>query len=383
VTVAAPTVDDLLGEATRSTGLDDFGPGDFRDGLGVLLDSLAADAELDEVGTVQVLGDLRRRLTNRLEVEAWWATHPEAEHAVVQGPVDITGLPRTGTTALAAMLSVDPRFRCLRRWEQAQPIPPPRLDGEADDPRRLAGAREVAAYRSAIDEKHLFELDATSEDLEVLGMAFHAPHFTLPASGYHAWWRAADLTDAYRYHRRVLQVLQSTRPPDRWLLKAPHHTFHLEAFVATFPDARFVMTHRDPVKAVPSWASIVISLRPGEQGEGERHRLGRAAAEHLRASVTSAMASRARLGDDRFLDIHHRDLVRDPMGTVRRIYRWLEIDLTPDVETAIARWQAANRTGSRGTHRYAPADFGLRAAELRADFDDYVRHFAIEIEVEA
>ena len=74
--------------------------------------------------------------TNRLEVEAWYVEHPEIDALPVHGPIDINGLPRTGTTALANMLSLDPQFRCLRGWEQAQPSPPPVAGHEADDPRR-------------------------------------------------------------------------------------------------------------------------------------------------------------------------------------------------------------------------------------------------------
>ena len=109
---------------------------------------------------------------------------------------------------------------------------------------------------------HLYDVDATMEDTELLGMAFHGQQFTLPVYGYHAWWRTADATAAYEYHRRVVRLLQSERGPSLWLFKAPHHNFHLDAIVDAYPDAKFVMTHRDPVKSVPSWASIVSTIFP-------------------------------------------------------------------------------------------------------------------------
>ena len=141
---------------------------------------------------------------------------------------------------------------------------------------------------------HLYDADATTEDTELLGMAFHGQQFTLPVYGYHAWWRAADLTATYHYHRRVAKLLQSRRPPDLWLYKAPHHNFHLEAIVAAYPDARFVVTHRDPAKAVPSWASIVSTIFPVAQGERDLHRLGREVPNHLRVGVEQAIAARSR-----------------------------------------------------------------------------------------
>ena len=176
-----------------------------------------------------MIGDLRRRLVNRLEVEAWYVEHPDVDDVTIRGPIDINGLPRTGTTALADMLSLDPQFRCLRGWEQAKPVPPPVADEEADDPRRLAFVRRHEE-RSAEDAvMHIFEVDATMEDTEILGMAFHGQQMTLPVAGYRKWWRSADLTDTYKYHRRVVKLLGSQRPPELWLFKAPHHKFHLEA----------------------------------------------------------------------------------------------------------------------------------------------------------
>ena len=326
------------------------------------------------------MGDFSRRLVNRLEVEACYRDHPEVDRLSVRGPVDINGLPRTGTTALANMLSLDPQFRCLRQWEQVQPCPPPVLEEELTDPRRVRGQRFVDEWTSAIKEKHIFDLDSTSEDTEVLGMAFHGQQATLPVFSYQAWWRASDMTQTFHYHRRIIRILQSRRPPDLWLFKAPHHNFHLEAFCAAYPDARFVMTHRDPVKSVPSWASIVSSILPEAEGSRDLHRLGREAANHLRVGVEQAIAARSRLGEDRFLDVHHRELIKDPMEQVRRVYAFLDLELTPAVEKAIDDWQVVNRSGAHGTHRYTPEEFGLTAAQLRSDFDFYVRHFEVERE---
>src|SRR5262245_22680606 len=132
-----PSADQLLEEAAAQVGRSDFGSGDFREGLVVLLDSLERDGDLHPDADSAVIGDFRRRLVNRLEVEAWYAEHPEVDDVSVRGPVDINGLPRTGTTALADMLSLDPQFRSLRGWEQTRPCPPPEADGEAADARRL------------------------------------------------------------------------------------------------------------------------------------------------------------------------------------------------------------------------------------------------------
>lgn len=374
-----PSSDELIGQAAEQAGHDDFGPGDFRRGLDVLLDSLERDGDLDPSVDAAVVDDLRRRLVNRLDVESWYATHPSLADAAVPGPVDVIGLPRTGTTALADMLSLDPRFRCLTGWEQFRPVPPPVPGGEFDDPRRAEFIATRMLDSSEFRAKHTTEIDATMEDTELLGMAFHGQQMTLPVPSYRSWWRRADLTDTYAYHRRVVQLLGSndTRP---WLFKAPHHKFHLEALVAAYPDIRFVMTHRDPAKVVPSYASLVSTVFPRPAGERDLQALGREVSEHLREGMANAIAARRRIGEERFLDVHHRDLVDDPAGTIRRVYDWLHLPLSDDALRAMLGWQGANQMGAHGTHRYTAEQYGLSAQQIRAHYAFYVDRFGVQVE---
>jgi len=306
--------------------------------------------------------------------------HPEIEDLPVYGPVDVIGLPRTGTTALGSMLSLDPQLRSLRMWEQREPCPPPTLEGEAEDPRRLAYARENDELPAEAKAMHTYELDASVEDSDILGMGFHGQQYTLPVYGYHAWWRDADSTGAFAYHRRAVKLLQSRRPPYLWLFKAPHHKFHLEALLSTYPDARFLMTHRDPAKAVPSYASFVSHIFPASAGELDLVRHGREVSEHLRIGMENAIEARGRIGEDRFLDVHHVDLVRDPLGTIRRVYEFLGLELDHRTELVMKDWQATNRSGAHGTHEYHPADFGLSAEQIHSDYDFYIKHFGVEVE---
>ena len=375
-----PTPEALLDRSAAATGPDDFGPGDFRPGLAMLLESLEHDSDLDPSADERQIGALERRLGNRLEVEAWYRDHPEIAEATIEGPIDINGLPRTGTTALANILSLDPQFRSLRGWEQARPCPPPIAGREESDPRRVQAVAEHARRSEAMKAMHLDDVDATMEDTELLGMAFHGQQYTLPVYRYHAWWRGADMTATYEYHRRVLKLLQSQRPPERWLLKAPHHNFHMDAIVAAYPDVRFVVTHRDPAKAVPSWASIVSTILPPAAGERDLHRLGAEISEHLRIGVEQAMAARARLGENRCFDVHHAEFVADPFGVIGRIYEFMELDLDPAVERSMADWHAANRSGAHGSHRYTAEQFGLTESQLRSDFAAYISHYSIEVD---
>jgi hypothetical protein len=380
-----PDGESLLAEARGAAGLADFGPGGFQDGLEALLGSLRRDAELTPEGAAIALAVVRRRLRNRLEIQEWLRTHPEVGNLSIDGPASIIGLPRTGTTAIGNMMSLDDQFRSLRKWEQSKPSPPPILETEAVDPRRVAAVQslvQLARDQPRHAMMHISEADASTEDTEVLGLEFKAQQFTLPVFGYHAWWRDCDMRPAYVYHRRVAQLLQSRRPPNLWLFKAPHQKFHLEAFLAAYPDARFIMMHRDPAKVAPSYASLVHSLFPPGSGAGhDPQRLGPHVAEHLRIGMERAIAARARIGEGRFLDIHHTEFQRDALGVLQRVYNFLGLELRPQVRDRMLQWAKINRSGSHGVHHYTAEQFGLTEAQLRSDYDFYIRRFDVPLEI--
>lgn len=382
--MAYPSINQLLEEARQTTGLSDFGGDSFHDGLRHLLFSLEHDAELTPNGQEEALTVIRRRLVNRLRIEDYYRQHPEIEDFEVDGPIIVTGLTRTGTTALGNMMSLDTQFRNLRWWEQAEPVPPPILGDEQNDFRRLRRAAEIDRMHREEPEavaQHIFEVDASVEDTEVLGLEFGAQNLTLPVFSYLDWWRTADMHSCFAYHRRVVKLLQSRRPPNLWLFKAPHHKFHLDALIAAYPNARFVMTHRDPAKVVPSYTSLVTST-VWPKGTMEHHdpkQVGPYISNHLRVGMERAIESRKRIGEDRFLDIHHHDLNRDAMGALERIYAFLGLDLRDDMRKAVTDWIAVNRSGAHGEHRYTPEQFGLTAAQIRSDYGFYIERFGIEV----
>ncbi|SFR96530.1 sulfotransferase family protein [Sphingomonas jatrophae] len=379
-----PSTEALLAAAAQRTGLSDFGPGDFVEGLDVLLDSLARGVPYAAPDREKAVALIGRRLDNRLKIEAWFKANPAAEQATIDAPISVVGLPRTGTSALGNMLSRDPQFRCLRPWEQEQPCPPPRIGEEAADPRRIAYAAFVERLlREQPDQAamHLWDPDATMEDTEVLGLQFRAQQMTMPVFSYHAWWRAQDMRPTFAYHARIARLLQSSRPPNRWLFKAPHHKFHLDHMVDAYPDIRFIFTHRDPAKSVPSYASFVASLYPRDVVERiGRVTIGRHIHNHLLTGMHAAMAARTKLGPGRLLDVHHADFLADPMAVIERIYAWLGLPLGDDVRASFAAWHSENASGAHGTHRYAAADYGLTDEAIRDDYRFYTEAFGIDPE---
>lgn len=377
-------VDAIVAEARATTGLSDFGPDTFREGLTVLLRCLAETDALTPAGHDKVRSSIVGRLTNRLQIEEWYRAHPWIADQSVDRPVFVTGLPRSGTTALANVMSIDHRFRGMRWWEQEPACPPPVLASEELDPRRVAFRDHLSRMQREQPEQmamHLYELDSATEDPALLGLELKEQLCTVPVFRYHEWWRECSMRETYAYHLRAVKLLQSQRGPNRWLFKAPHYLFHLDAVLDAYPDACFVITHRDPVKAIPSWASLVTSLYP--PGSLERvgpHRVGPHLAAHQVVGLEHAARARRSMRDDQVLDVHQQDFAREPIPTLDRIYRFLGLELDDETRDRMARWMEGNRPGAHGVHRYGPEQFGLSTAQLRHDFAFYTDTHSVPLE---
>ena len=339
-------------------------------GLEHLLDAVARDLGANPSAIQWIEDTIVGRLTNRLEVEAWYGSEGGDGPPPLEGPLVILGLPRTATTALHYLLSVDPQFRSPRLWEMVAPVPPPDLASEATDPRR-----SQMAGRSS-DPRHISSVDGPTEDVFIHALHFGSQEMTLPVPTYWAWWREADLLTTYAYQERVLRLLHSHRPPYRWLLKAPSYLFHVPELHDHYPSALFVMTHRDPTLALPSTCSVVMDARSGVPGlDQDKVALGAHMLAHFSDGVRKTMTARSHMDPALFFDVGQAEVEEDPVGTAERIYQYFGLEMTDSVKIAMRVWAAENQRGSRGAHVYSAEEFGLTAADIRETFAEYRDQF--------
>ncbi len=371
---------ELIAAARARTGLEDLGAEDVRQGLERLVAALESEADLTETGRDAARGRLRGLLEKRLRIEDWIRTHPEVEREPVEAPIFVIGMPRTGTTALSQLLGCDPETRSLRAWESSQPVPPPESATEHTDPRIAATQAGIDAMSRAHPEwprMHDGTATTPTECLDLLGMVFRTWHFCgeywIP--GYDAWQRDCDMEPAYRVHRRTLQLLQSRCPPRRWMLHAPVHMLSLDALDRLYPDARFVMTHRDPAAVLGSVCSLIGFMRSLCSDRRDPAGLGREQLELWPLALERAMRFRQRVGESRFADVHFPDLVADPIGAVARAYARLDLAFTAGARNRMTEWARGHRRGRHGAHRYRLSDYGLDADRVRERFDAYVQCF--------
>jgi hypothetical protein len=371
----------LLEEARRRTGLDDFGDPGFRAGLRVLLETYEKTARFSEPGRRRNRGRLLRLLENRLRVEAALARHPEIRRRPIRRPLVLTGLPRSGTSALQGLLAADPAARPLRLWEALHPWPLEGLRPGEPDPRREAVEERTARAREknpAFTRVHYTSADTPEECVLLLSHDFCDVQMGIEVAmePYASWFRRQDLRRTYAYYADLLRLLDWQRPGERWLLKAPAHLWAIDVLLATFPDAAIVWTHRDPLACIASVCSMTALLMAGRESfdPGE---LGPALLDFYAASLERGLALRERCDPARFLDVDYRAFVADPLASAARIYSHFGLPLADAAREVMARHARENPQGRHGEHRYRLEEWGLDAQRVRERFAAYAARFGL------
>jgi hypothetical protein len=380
----------ILEAARRRTGLDDFGPDDFRVRLRVLREEWGGDPELTRFQRTVLHGYLVRYASNRLLIRDALRRHPEILAQEIERPVIVTGLPRSGTTHLVNLLAADARFHSLPLWESYEPVP---LPGEAPLPdgtdpryRRCAEAWEgMQRSTPLIAAMHPMNPDHVHEELELMGPDFASYNFEWLSLS--PRWRdhylATDQTPHYEYMKDVLRIVQWRRGPERrrWVLKCPQHMEQLPVLRKVFPDATVVFTHRDPAAVIQS----TLTMQAYTQRMNRRHVALAALLEYwtdrIEHLLRACVRDRDLIPPERSVDSPFHVVVADPMAMLERVYATAELDLAP-ARARLERYLAEHPRGKEGQVVYdLRGDFGVDPAALRERFRFYFDRFPVRPEV--
>ncbi len=369
----------LLDAASDATGLADFGPDDFLEPLEVLTETYRR-APLNQLGVHVKESHLHHQLTNRLHVAQALRQDPTASKRTITSPIYIVGLARTGTTLLHDLLALCPGARTLLHWEGRRPAPVP-VPAGSEDPRLVAARQELANFdQSPMAAIHYVGAELPTEDYLLL-----LPSFRIAAteeavwSPFAEWFEHADQRPAYRYLATLVRLLDAQRTADWWLMKSPAHLRHLDLLVDQFPDVRFVWTHREPLSAIASLCSLAAtSMAP--LATVDPVAIGKVFARGCCNQIERALEVRARLGDDRFIDVRYDELASQPNAVAKRVANDLGLDPTPATLAAFDSYVADHPQHKHGAHRYNPADFALDEAEIRDRLMPYLERFMVRPE---
>ncbi|WP_028478448.1 sulfotransferase [Nocardia sp. CNY236] len=371
------TIDDLHASASKVVGLDDFGNDDYREGLAVLLTSYAADAQLTPLGNKVNRAFLRGALIARLLSEAAWQRFPEHADIAIERPIFVTGLPRSGTTAVHRLLNADPAHQGLEMWLTEMPQPRPPRETWADNPmyQRLAAAydKHHVEHPEFMGVHHI-SADQVEECWQLLRQSAMSVSYECLAylPGYSEWLRHRDWTPAYRRHKRNLQLIGLPDSGKRWVLKNPSHLFALDAIFAVYPDALIIQMHRDPRSIIASVCSLNEQASGGWSEKFRGSVVGATQLDLWARGADRFLADRKRYDPAQFCDIDYDEFVADPLGTVESIYRRFRLPLTHEATTAMEALHVQSTSGAaRPAHRYTLSDFGLTVHQVDARFSTY------------
>src|SRR4051794_17923265 len=379
--------DALLAAAVDQAGVDDFGDGAFRERLDVACQALTTDVTLSAAGRAAAFVQLSGLLRNRLLVQDVLNKSPEVDDLEVKAPIIICGLPRTGTTHLHNLISADPAVRSLPYWESEEPV-------LRDDERPAPGERDPRFARTdvALDivntvmpyfkRMHEMTTDHVHEEINLLAMDMSSMYFETmaPMPTWRNYYLATDQTPSYEYLKRVLKVLQFLRGGERWVLKSPQHMEQFGPLTTTFPDATFVVTHRDPVSVTKSLTTMMtyvlrLNLEPVDPTV-----VGGYWADRLETMLRACVRDRDLLPADRSIDVRFNEFMSDDVAMVERIYAIAGQPFTADVKAAMDRFMETHPRGRHGGVNYDLSEFGFDAEERRSALQFYVDHFNLELE---
>ncbi len=357
-----------------------------RAGLVELLAAIAADSELSLFGKLSLRWDMIRLLRNAQLVEDAHAANPALGAAPVEAPLFILGLPRSGTSFLHGLLAEDPQSYVPRLWQTIYPAPRPAGFDAARDKRARQVDQQLKIFSGlapGFASAHPIMADSPQECSEITAHVFQSLRFdtTFRVPGYMSWLTAHGHDDAFAYHKRFLQFLQGGTK-QRWVLKCPDHTFSLDAIVRTYPDARFVIVHRDPVAVLGSVAHLTQILRTPFIRNIDPAEIGAQVASRWTegAHLLLAFDQRADIPAARKLHLHYDDVTSAPLAAAGQIYETFGLEFTDAARAAMRRRLDEQPRGGYGSHApYALADYKISTAAVRNDMAPYLRQFCRDL----
>ncbi len=380
---AGLVAEELIGQAKQAAGLAVFDSDSYREGLEVFLsDFNGGHPPADALERTR--GSVVQALANRLKVSDYLSRRPELLHRPVERPVFVFGIPRTGTTLLSNLLAADPARRSPLTWEIDDPVPPATTATLRTDPRaleRLEMERQMLAARPEMGKYYRSSAIYPNECVYIMAHDFKTLMWESRCKQleYRDWLFQTDMTSAYQYHKRFLQLLQADAP-GTWNLKMPSHALWLPTLLEVYPDARLIWTHRDPLAALGSFCSIIALAQSSFAGGADAELVGRNCSWQAREHAERIMDARDALGEDRIIDVHYAELMRRPIETMRELYKALGDEFTQEAESGMQSWLEDNPQDKFGKHEYKLAQYGLAPEGAEALFERYLSRHDVERE---
>ena len=374
----APRAEQFLADAVAATGLSDFGDEafPFREGYELFLAELDREGRLSTEGAGATETQIGLMLRARLATVAAWKANPGYRDVEIRRPIIITGIVRSGTTALHHLMAIDSQFLGVPHWmvRAPRPLPPVETWTEAPDYQSAKAALErMIALAPEMLNDHMMSADAVEESIFLLAPTFannmYPTQWTIPR--YDAWYRSIDERHCYRWLADTLKLIGLGQGDRTWLMKNPTDLHAIAAVLDVFPDVKIIHTHRDPVQAIPSITNLLLSVKRMFEGANvEPKDILVREAKFWAEGLARTEAVKVR-DPNRFFDIRFDDFVADQMGTVERIYAQFGLELDGAVADRMRAWLIANPRRPGTMQRHRAEDFAVDSGFLEETYRNY------------
>ena len=382
--VLAPfDIDYFLNKAIERTNLSNFGNEHFLGPLKIYLEDLQS-SELSLIGRMIKSQEILRLLENRLRIEDEITRHPQIINQKVESPIFIVSLPRAGSSILFELMAQKSGIRTTMFWEAIEPCPPPRTSSYQTDSRIKSTEDAIEAWNRIAPEmrsKHLVAPSVPVECIQIQSFSFVSANLMYGTNNYMARLSSDDFIESYKYHRRVLQLLQSETDDKQWLLKAPSHLSNIPELLHVYPDAKIVFMHRDPARVLASTASTMATIHSifGAPFDQDRY------FDFYRDVVQGQLKNLSSLHKDlknrrAIVDVRYQDLLSAPIDTISQVYSDLGSPLTDTDCQAVGDYLANRPKNKHGHHSYSIPE-GIDTQSLRDTYAAYRTQFDIDVDI--
>lgn len=357
----AMNLDKIKRKAMEQTGLSDLGDWDERP----FRETIEIDNKLNysPVGKFLMSNFFLERMKDTLRIQDEFNKDAElraySQNNPVRRPVFVLGLPRTGTTILHTLLSLDPEVRAPFLWELENPVAYFPEDPEADKAKRIGIMERNLRTKAKLFAPDLVAqhdsstVDRPEECVRIMGadVPLKLNTYLLPdhAAVIHNWnWALA-----YKRYGRVLQMWEylehkfktpSRTKPRRWVLKSPFHMGNIKALVQVFPDADIILCHRELASHTLSACKIKQSIDDIFKDEVDLVDIGTGHIKQIEIILhRTDEFVKDNQSKNNIKHLKFDQFIADPILAIQGIYKQLGYEFTKDYHLILQKYLAVDK----------------------------------------
>tara|TARA_E500000331_G_scaffold358622_1_gene427742 strand:+ start:12391 stop:13494 length:1104 start_codon:yes stop_codon:yes gene_type:complete len=342
--------------------------------LDILISDYQNHSRLNDLGKFLVHKGLSKRLGIRLSMEMMSKNIPPFDQ---DGPIFITGLPRSGTSFLFDLLHAHSYLRSPFTWEifQANSIAKNKLQILIKKIRTQIELISINRLVPQLAKIHPMHQSYPEECQLIMAYDLKSISFVYSANlpNYLKFISGSSFESSFRVHKNFLNALSTKEDEIMWLLKDPCHIDHIEEILNSYPKARFIFIHRNPKFSMPSISNLAYNLRLGYSDHVDPLLVGKQMLSYWQQASEKLLNSRELIPEDQMIDIKFDQLIDDPIKTVHCIFEKLSIKEDERLEEKMATRIESKKL--KVDHSYSYKSFFKTSGEVENRFENYISHF--------